>query len=993
MADQVFRADMILDMSAEEAQAALDNIKMKLDAIGEQEFINMQSTKTLDRITQQVGELENLLSRTASVVITSDDKDVNATIGTLNKLQKELLEVRQIAAKGGVLPVEQLAATEKRLKRIGQEMGGVASKYGVANKSMIRNTLASQNVIRVIQDSPYGPMGMMNNIEQLTESMVRLTQQTGSVTKATGMMLKPLFTGPMAITLLISILGVLIVRWDKVAGAIDKVRVVTGNLTEAQAELNDAVRDFGDLKLADVYDEITVAAGEAALAMASAQEAQEEMLVEAIKARSLPLIGSIRAAFPDLVGMFGTADDQELQSLADRLEVVRDRLGELGAEGAAAFGTIQDELSDALGNTVESFENLERARDKNLEGWRREIDIAKAQADDTEEAQTKILRMEEDYQEAKVKAEAQAFRDRAANIDNFLGSTQEAYVEAREKLTDEEKQALRDYSAYLERQAQFTEGEINVIAAETEAEIADMRESLRKGGDDALKAYLKQLKEHLDRQQDLYRDAIRDAESYFRAMVQNRQRLLQSVSAVAGVRREMQNLRNDLAEGDLNDQLNAINATRDEAIASWEHRMRQVDMWAANYEDAQNRVVSLQNDLAELRVERDEKLAQERNAAAREEIEERYREDIEYTEDAIEKAEERVDEYAAAEAEMTEITANASEARALILERAEQERIRLIEERVREARRKSLGVQGDLYGSKGPLDLGGQLFDVGLDTDAQLATLDEDIDSLQEEMSGLLDKIFDPETSDEEKARLAELYGDNLTLLQNYLRRRRQLREEEGQKELSAILSFTSEAAGYMQDALGNWSGASQQLFETWRSNRERELEATGKTEEEINSIIEKEGKKRFETMKSIMVAEAVVNTLAAGVSAFKSGVESGLPAPFNYILAGTLLAGTLAAGFAQVRKIQSMQIGGNAPSGGSSVGVGSFTQLNNQVAAQRVAHFDAERNSGFRAQQAEARRQANMEQTMRNIRVTYDDRTAADIQNRGINYDNRTNR
>lgn len=108
-------------------------------------------------------------------------------------------------------------------------------------KATIKTTLASQNVIRIIQDSPFGMMGIANNIEQMAESFGRLTTQTGSLRGAMKATFMPLVTGPMALPLIISLITAFTLSYDKLGAALDTVKVKLGLITEAQAEYNKEV--------------------------------------------------------------------------------------------------------------------------------------------------------------------------------------------------------------------------------------------------------------------------------------------------------------------------------------------------------------------------------------------------------------------------------------------------------------------------------------------------------------------------------------------------------------------------------------------------------------------------------------------------------------------------------------------------------------------------------------------------------------------------------
>lgn len=145
----------------------------------------------------------------------------------------------------------------------------------------------------------------------------------------------------------------------------------------------------------------------------------------------------------------------------------------------------------------------------------------------------------------------------------------------------------------------------------------------------------------------------------------------------------------------------------------------------------------------------------------------------------------------------------------------------------------------------------------------------------------------------------------------------------------------------------GMYSSASQTLFNVWQTERERDLDALGYTEEQKNEVIQREGKKRFENMKKMMIAEAIINSLNAGtgalVSIWTSPALQGQPWA-QAALSATMVPAVIASGYAQVRKIQSMQIGGSA-SGGASGGIGAagYKVLDRGVRDQRAEDFAVE--------------------------------------------------
>lgn len=88
---------------------------------------------------------------------------------------------------------------------------------------------------------------------------------------------------------------------------------------------------------------------------------------------------------------------------------------------------------------------------------------------------------------------------------------------------------------------------------------------------------------------------------------------------------------------------------------------------------------------------------------------------------------------------------------------------------------------------------------------------------------------------------------------------------------------------------------------------------------------------------KNLKTAEAIINTIAGGVGAFMSGVNSGLTPPFNIVLGAALAASTLAAGFAEVKKIQDTKVSKNSSS--SSVRQATVQTISNNPSNVRTTN------------------------------------------------------
>ena len=149
--------------------------------------------------------------------------------------------------------------------------------------------------------------------------------------------------------------------------------------------------------------------------------------------------------------------------------------------------------------------------------------------------------------------------------------------------------------------------------------------------------------------------------------------------------------------------------------------------------------------------------------------------------------------------------------------------------------------------------------------------------SLEEEE--ILQGLFDDETMMQEARNIIAAALDE--------KRKEQEKKdlEERKKNIESFVSSTSDIIGMVADA--------------WESSIKSQVES-GKLSEE-------EGKKQFERVKALETAVAIINTIAAGIEAFKGTIGKtgwGLAAAIAQMVA------TIGVGMAQVAKIQSTQLG-----------------------------------------------------------------------------------
>lgn len=163
----------------------------------------------------------------------------------------------------------------------------------------------------------------------------------------------------------------------------------------------------------------------------------------------------------------------------------------------------------------------------------------------------------------------------------------------------------------------------------------------------------------------------------------------------------------------------------------------------------------------------------------------------------------------------------------------------------------------------------------------------------EEEKQALKDQErINKEYLDIEKDLYSELNANLDQYNKDYFKKFKEQQEEEARvleerrNNIESFVSSTSDIIGMVADA--------------WESSIKSQIE-TGK-------ISEEEGKKQFERVKALETAVAIINTIAAGIEAFK-GITK---ASGGWALAAAIaqMVATIGVGMAQVAKIQSTTLG-----------------------------------------------------------------------------------
>jgi uncharacterized protein YoxC len=204
-------------------------------------------------------------------------------------------------------------------------------------------------------------------------------------------------------------------------------------------------------------------------------------------------------------------------------------------------------------------------------------------------------------------------------------------------------------------------------------------------------------------------------------------------------------------------------------------------------------------------------------------------------------------------------------------------------------------------------------------------------------------------------------------------------------KNMAERASIIGQAGTQVVGAVEN---IATQSFNSWLSVRQEELKAEGKSQEQRTEIIKKEGKRRFQFMKAMQIAEASIAGLTGAINAYVAGTnlsKAGVPAPIPHIVGLSLMGASLSATGAKISKIAGMSIGdklsGSGGGGGGGARGGQFTQraaASSATAAGRVGTaMDARRNNNEDQIKETAERVGEEVGKQMPDRVTMDDDTA----------------
>lgn len=140
--------------------------------------------------------------------------------------------------------VKTISTVKKQFDSLGNSVKPLNNGLNNTTKGLGNTTNAVINFNRVIQDSPYGIIGVANNIDPLVQSFISLKKETGSATNAFKTLLKSAFTGPAALITVFSLASTAAVFFAM------KMRGAGSASKEAEESIKDQIKAVNDLNKA-----------------------------------------------------------------------------------------------------------------------------------------------------------------------------------------------------------------------------------------------------------------------------------------------------------------------------------------------------------------------------------------------------------------------------------------------------------------------------------------------------------------------------------------------------------------------------------------------------------------------------------------------------------------------------------------------------------------------------------------------------------------------
>ena len=862
------------------------------------------------------------------------------TLAQIREMRDALVRLKQEGADfnfSGAL--SKLGSMEEQVQRVNsqiRQMPPAARSAASASETMaeqsqdaqIKTSMMTASFVHGIQDVQYGLIGVQNNIERFTMGLAMNMEKGVSAVDALSATFRKLLKGPAGIAIAISLLLTLAQNFDAITSAVrnwrdtlDTLWFRLRNLVGLAGDAEQSVRNLDDAleEIAETFD--------------------LEDVIKEMRNLSDETRGVVESmALEEVTGIY-----EELEARIISLRIRQSQLNETNEQGSNIF---YDVIIEPFARAVNETGRLERS-----------IDDLTSRYDDLGDLQEQLNDVFSDTARKQREME-NAFETLGEELPVFSDELnwQIAALQVYGSEVDDVKESVENFASgtetEFERISSFAEDMQNRIA-NLPSELSDQAEDLTAQLGEAVEK--ERLRVEREIQDEILNVRQEHQEETVSLQVQN--------IRLAGQRRRAEIIEQYGEDNDL-----ARRLIREQYASERRHRENVFEETYQRFNEARREIEM--NALGE----REEAL---RNLE-------------------MEGEQRREELVQAAEARIAAIRADSSiENQEEAIQEVQQQRERLLDKQVQREGQRAEEIKREwIMTPAGWRKRSEVLTEIRRDFQEQRAVTKQEFDRMeaQTEMSGPSQSVFqmvfgfeDPIAQIEQEGAMMEVaFQRQLQQIANrrenlkeqaeitadpeererLLDERRRLerektmiQEEHQQKRLELSRKATAERIKIIQEGaqelLSNASSAATGYFETWKSARNQELKDEGRTAEERQKILEKEGKRRFQMMKAMKIAEATASGITATVHAYNAGAQIGGP------VVGAAFAATAAAAVAmKIRKLTQLSIGdrvgvGGGGGGGSEPG-GQFTQLNQSIDARRASEFGTE---GSRSRNKESRR------------------------------------
>lgn len=828
--------------------------------------------------------------------------------------------------------VSKLGSMEEQVQRVNsqiRQMPPAARAAASASETMtestqdaqIKTSMMTASFTQGLQDMQFGLIGVQNNIEQFVQGLVMNMQKGNSAVKTLSATFKTIFTGPAAFAVIITLLLTLAANFDKVASAVI-------NWRESLETLSYTLRNMVGL------------AGEAEQSVRNLNKALEET-VETVKLQDV--VKDMQKLSDETRGAIEAMTLEEItpeyERLTDRVDALRGQQARLRRDAGQG---------NPLGfENVRIFAQLERGLENILPRYRELGDLQEGlnemfsdTARKQREMQSAFETLQDELPELSTRVQRQiaAFQTYGSEIDDVRES-----VEKFASGTETE----------FERISSFAEDMRNQIA-DLPPELSDQAEELAAQLGEALKR--ERLRVEREIQAEILDVRQQNQEETVSLQLQN--------IRIAGQRRRAEIIEqygedNDLARRLIREQYASERREREavfeETYQRFSEARREIEMEALGEREEA---------LRELEMEGEQRRQQLAEAAEARIDAIRADSSIENQEEAIQEVQQQRERLLDQQVQREGQRAKEIRREWIMTPAGWRKRSEVLSEIRSDFQEQRAVTKQEFDRMKAETEMSGpsqSIFQMVFGFEDPIAQIEQEGAMMEVAFQRQLQQIADRRQNLKEQAETTADPQERERLLDERRRLEREktmIQQEQQQRRKELAKKATAERIKIIQqgaqELLSNASSAATGYFETWKSARSQELKDEGKSAEERQKILEKEGKRRFQIMKAMKIAEATAAGITATVNAYNAGAQIGGP------IVGAAFAATAAAAVAmKIRKLTQLSIGDRVGVGGGGAGGGSqpggkFTQLNQSIDARRASEFGTE---GSRSRNRESRR------------------------------------